>query len=96
MAEPIKCGDECIVIGGAFFASSFKNTGPNRGKRVTVKALRGEHSVHGRIWRCTGEDLVTEYGAKGSEADFAQSWLKKADPQAPGQSTTRKDLEHSS
>jgi hypothetical protein len=75
MNEPIKSGDRCQVIAGAL-----GNTGPNIGKQVTVGELRGEHSEHGRIWRCHGEGLVTEFGALGTQADFAQSWLRKLPP----------------
>lgn len=90
MTEPIKSGDECVVVGGAL-----EGKGPNLGKRVTVKQLRGEHSVHGRIWRCTGPDIVTEYGAIGGEADFAQAWLQKADPLPPTTVNTHQEREHS-
>lgn len=72
---PVKSGDNCTVIAGAL-----GTTGPNVGKVVTVRNLRGEHSQHGRIWRCTGAGLVTEYGALADEADFAASWLKKIEP----------------
>lgn len=75
MQEPIKVGDQCEVIGGAF-----DDKGPNVGKMVTVSSLRGEHSVYGRIWQCTGESLVTEYGAVGNRADFAAAWLRKLPP----------------
>lgn len=75
MNEPIKSGDRCEVIAGAL-----GDKGPNVGKRVTVGQLRGEHSEYGRIWRCHGEGLVTEFGALGNEADFAQSWLRKLPP----------------
>lgn len=78
MSEPIKSGDLCEVIAGAFGLQ-----GPNVGKLVTVKELRGEHSKFGRIWRCTGPDLTTEYGATGTQADFAQSWLRKLPPTVP-------------
>jgi hypothetical protein len=74
--EPIKSGDVCIVIDGAMGKDS-----PNIGKQVTVHGLRGEHSVYGRIWRCAGKDLVTEYAAKGNSCDFAQSWLQKVPPE---------------
>ena len=76
MNEPIKSGDRCEVIAGALGTE-----GPNVGKHVTVGQLQGEHSVHGRIWRCHGEGLVTEFGALGSQADFAQSWLRKLPPE---------------
>lgn len=75
MQEPIKSGDRCEVIAGAL-----GREGPNVGKHVIVGELRGEHSEHGRIWRCHGEGLVTEFGAFGNEADFAQSWLRKLPP----------------
>jgi len=76
MNEPIKSGDRCEVIAGALGL-----TGPNVGKFVTVGQVRGEHSEYGRIWRCHGEGLVTEYGAVGTEADFAQAWLRKLPPE---------------
>ena len=75
MNEPIKSGDRCQVIAGALGSE-----GPNIGKQVTVGELRGEHSEHGRIWRCHGEGLVTEFGGFGTQADFAQSWLRKLPP----------------
>lgn len=76
MNEPIKTGDRCEVIAGALGPS-----GPNVGKFVTVGQVRGEHSEHGRIWRCHGDGLVTEYGAVGNQADFAQAWLRKLPPE---------------
>jgi hypothetical protein len=76
MQEPIKSGDLCEVIGGAFNELA----GPNIGKLVTVRSFRGEHPLYGRIFRCEGEGLITEYGAFGSIADFAQSWLRKLPP----------------
>lgn len=75
MTEPIRSGDLCEVVAGALGVQ-----GPNVGKRVIVRNLRGEHSIFGRVWRCEGHGLVTEFGAKGSEADFAQSWLRKIPP----------------
>ena len=75
MQEPIRSGDVCRVIDGALGKDS-----PNIGKQV--HGLRGEHSVYGRIWRCAGKDLVTEYGAAGNSCDFAQSWLQKLPPEA--------------
>ena len=76
MNEPIKVGDLCEVIAGAL-----DDKGPNVGKTVTVSSLRGEHSVYGRIWQCTGDNLITEYGAVGNQADFAVAWLRKLPPE---------------
>ena len=78
MTEPIKSGDRCELIAGALGVS-----GPNVGKTVTVRSLRGEHSVFGRIWMCQGEGLTTEFGATGTQCDFAQSWLRKLPPTKP-------------
>ena len=86
MSEPIKSGDVCLVVDGIFGQKS-----PNVGKQVTVHGLRGEHSFYGRIWRCVGKDLVTEYGSKGNSADFAQSWLQKLPPD--GVKVERKERE---
>ena len=77
MNAPIKQGDLAIIIAGALGAK-----GPNIGKQVTVGKLQGEHSEYGRIWRVHGENLVTEYGAVGSEPDCAASWLQKLPPVA--------------
>lgn len=70
----IHAGAICKVIGGT--------DGLNVGKLVEVTQLRGEHSEHGRIWRCRAIDcqLVTEYGGVGITADFAQSWLQPLPP----------------
>lgn len=84
MQEPIKAGDVCEVIGGAF-----DTAGPNIGKMVTVRALKGEHSEYGRIWQCEGNGLTTEYGATGNFADFANSWLKKIPPNQKKTSESR-------
>lgn len=89
MNEPIKSGDRCEVIAGAL-----GSTGPNVGKFVTVGLLRGEHSELGRIWRCHGDGLVTEYGGVGTEADFAQSWLRKLPPEKLAPSERVKELEN--
>ena len=83
MSEPIKCGDQAIIIAGAL-----GDKGPNIGKTVTVGMLRGEHSKHGRIWHVHGDGLTTEYGAQGSSLDCAQSWLQKIEPLPLKQSTT--------
>lgn len=63
----------CLVIGGT--------DNLNVGKTVRIASLQGEHSVYGRIWRCTAVDctIVTEYGAVGVSADFAQDWLEPID-----------------
>lgn len=99
MTEPIKAGDTCIVIGGA----SGSHDEANRGRRVIVLSAQGEHSRFGRIWRCRTQDglplkiihgiFVNEGSVGVNEGDFAASWLQKADPQVPGQSTTQKDWE---
>lgn len=70
----ISAGVICKVIGGT--------DGLNLGKTVKVSSLQGEHSKYGRIWRCTAQDcqLVTEYGAVGIAADFAQDWLEPLPP----------------
>lgn len=70
----IYAGALCKVIGGV--------DGINIGKTVVVASLQGEHSVYGRIWRCVAKDceLVTEYGAIGIAADFAQDWLEVVPP----------------
>ena len=70
----IYSGVVCKVVGGV--------DGLNLGKTVTVASFQGEHSQYGRIWRCTALDcqLVTEYGAVGIAADFAQDWLEPLPP----------------
>jgi hypothetical protein len=78
MNEPIKAGDDCLVSDGAL-----KDKSPNVGKRVRVVSGQGEHSKLGRIWRCTGENLVQFDGSVSSWADFPAVWLEKVDPDAP-------------
>lgn len=71
----IYSGQLCKVIGGT--------DNLNVGKTVRVASLQGEHSKLGRIWRCMAVDceIVTEYGAIGIAADFAQDWLEPIDPE---------------
>lgn len=68
----IKPGDLAEVINSV--------DGAAVGQVVTVLSFEGEHSQLGRIWRCQSKQtLVTEYGAVGNVADFAEDWLLKID-----------------
>lgn len=84
--EPIKQGDRAHIIAGALGTD-----GPNIGKAVTVGQCRGEHSKYGRIWRVHGENLITEYGAVGSELDCAADWLRKIEPPPMRKRARRKE-----
>ncbi len=75
MKEPIKQGDRAYIVAGVL-----GDKGPNIGKTVTVGQCQGEHSLHGRIWRCYGEGLITEYGVVAPDMDFAADWLRKIEP----------------
>lgn len=79
MNEPIKSGDLAEVVGGLGRAKS-----PNLGLQVRVGQARGEHSVHGRIFRCHSENVcqLSDSGGyiKPGWADFPVSWLKKIEP----------------
>lgn len=93
MTEPIKAGDPCEVVQGLGRAKS-----PNIGLKVIAESLRGDHSQHGRVWRCKGAG-VKQLGDGGSYietgwADFPASWLKKLppDPQAPKATTTDREV----
>jgi len=87
MSEPIKSGDDCLVIGGALRCKS-----PNIGKRVRVVSMQGEHTTLGRIWLCTGEALMQFDGSVSGWADFPAIWLEKAKPDAqPLRATTRQE-----
>lgn len=82
MSAPLQAGDMAEVVGGLGRGKS-----PNIGQRVRVVSFQGEHSRHGRIWRCTG-DNVQQLADAGTYqvmgwADFAQSWLRKIEPDAP-------------
>ncbi len=93
MNEPIKAGDLAEVIDGLEGKAS-----PNLGLVVRVLSYMGDHSKHGRIWRCEAEYAVLgQPGGKidsegtflpGSGitpgiADFAQYWLRKINPPVP-------------
>ena len=78
MKEPIKAGDLAEVIGGLKGKDS-----PNLGLIVKVIAFVGEHSQHGRIWRCDAEYAARGQDGKdvpGGMTDFAQDWLRKIQP----------------
>lgn len=90
MNKPIKAGDVCEVIGGLGRSKS-----PNIGLRVTVKSLQGEHSQHGRIWRCDGKGVKQITSActyiETGWADFPVTWLRKLPPESPpAEAMTRK------
>lgn len=91
MSSPIKAGDLAEVIGGKDGAKS-----PNLGLIVRVLAFRGEHSQHGRIWRCEAEYAVLSQpgvNVPPGTADFAQDWLRKIEPPATTTSTeTSKEI----
>ncbi len=87
MNEPIKAGDLAEVIDGLKGKDS-----PNLGLVVRVISYVGDHSQHGRIWRCEAEYAVlgqTGLNVPPGSADFAQSWLRKIEP--PPQKTTTND-----
>lgn len=78
MSDPIKAGDLAEVIDGMQ-----GNASPNLGLIVRVLHYAGDHSRHGRIWRCEAEYAVLgQIGANvpPGAADFAQSWLRKIEP----------------
>jgi hypothetical protein len=54
------------------------------GIQVTVKEYAGIHSKLGVMWLCESSGtLVTEYGATGNCAHFADDWLRKIEPPKP-------------
>ena len=55
--------------------------GHSVGKIVQCVKLVGEHSLYGPVWRVRSrENLATEYGGFGPEADMPAKWLKKINP----------------
>lgn len=86
MKEPIKSGDDCLVVGGVLRAKS-----PNVGKTVRVVSLQGEHSTLGRVWQCAGEKLVQFDGSISTFADFPVAWLQKVEGIEPKIDTKREE-----
>ncbi len=82
--QPIKAGDNCIVITGLGRENS-----PNIGKKVKVGhriygAHGADHSQYGPVHHCDGEG-VTQMTDTGSYVvtgwvDFPTAWLEKIDP----------------
>lgn len=104
MTEPIKAGDECVVISGSLGTRSM-----NAGRRVIVMGRNGEELIlhtadgfknFGLVWRCRSKDgapfVRHDPGAfpdvPPDRADFAASWLQKADPIGPAVTTTNEEL----
>ncbi len=78
--QPITTGDRCQVIWGAMGKDS-----PNIGLIVVARQYVGDHSQHGRIWRCEAEyahQIQPGVNVRPGMADFAQAWLKKLPPDA--------------
>jgi hypothetical protein len=99
MKEPLKAGDRCLVIDGFAGARS-----ASIGREVIVQEFRGEHSRFGPMWRCRsadgkslsrvdGNNLNASIAADQSMADFARSWLRKADEPPPAPTSTTTDRE---
>ena len=88
MSAPIKAGDLTKVVGGLHGDKS-----PNIGLIVKVVAFAGEHTKLGRIWTCDAEYAIRRQEGKNRPegmADFAQSWLKKIDPDTNDTNTETK------
>lgn len=89
----IEAGCLARVVSGLLGEAS-----PNLGLIVKVVSLQGEHSKHGRIWRCEAEYATR--GQPGTKQlpptvhDFAQSWLRRIDdPTPPAVRTVTRDVE---
>lgn len=82
MNRPISSGDMARVIDGLTGKDS-----PNIGLIVTVGQKIYECPKLGNIWRCQAEYAeVIRHGKSGCPpgyGDFAQSWLKRIEPDAP-------------
>lgn len=100
MNEPIKAGDECIVVGGALEGRKHLN----HGRIVIVLNTHGPgHSKFGTIWRCRSKDgkpfirhdpFATQHlELPADQADFAQDWLQKAPKEPPKVQSTEIDKE---
>jgi hypothetical protein len=93
MNEPIKAGDLAVVISGQLGEKS-----PNIGLIVKVVRYMGDEKTYGRIWRCEtdyAERLILHKATVPTgHTDFAQSWLRKIEPDAPPPlaKTTDKEL----
>jgi len=93
MNRPIQAGDMCVVINGLLGDKS-----PNIGLIVIVKQYLGDEKSLGRVWRCETDyaETIKLHNAPTppGTADFAQSWLRKIEPDAgPGVSeTTEKEV----
>jgi hypothetical protein len=85
--KPIQAGDIAEVIQGLGRSKS-----PNIGKRVRVVSMQGEHSQHGRIWRCTGDGIqqLSDAGTYITTgwADFPATWLHKIEPEGTNTTTS--------
>ena len=91
MIRPISAGDLCEVIDGVW-----KQKSPNIGKHVTVLKRMGEHTKLGNIWLCEGKDLVLMEdlgGANHKTAEFAQSWLRRIEPDPLPPKVIERELE---
>ncbi len=94
MREPIKAGDLAEVIDGLLGKDS-----PNIGLIVRVVHYVGDERTYGRIWRCEaefGERIQPRPNIPAGLVDFAQSWLRKIEPDAPPPEAvkTERELSH--
>lgn len=71
---------------------------PNIGLVVTASLCMGDHSQHGRVWRCFGEGVkqFTDGGeyVVTNEADFPVAWLQKIEPPPTKHKAKHRELAH--
>ena len=94
MKALIQSGDQCLVISGLG-----RHKSPNLGLTVMAQYFLGEHSQHGRMWRCGGDGIqqLTDAGTYVTTptADFASAWLQKIEPPELPAENSKKELETS-
>jgi len=90
---PTKPGQLCRII-GSWAHENRLGKSPNLGKMVTTVSLypmlAGGTSP---VWRVSGTDLISSYGAVGNSVDCLLHWLEVVEPEPVEPKVLEKDLE---
>lgn len=79
MTTPTKPGQRCRII-GSWSTDDQGVRGPNHHKEVTTLFLHDEKADDRvPVWRVQGTNLVSSFGAAGSQVDCLEYWLEVID-----------------
>lgn len=92
---PTRPGQKCRIV-GSWSTDDQGKVGPNHHKEVTTISLYPMLAVGSvPVWKVSGQDLVSSYGAVGNTVDCLLYWLEVIPETDPSMNQeTNKELVH--